>query len=154
MEYVIGRKYMSEMGVLVIYRGWSETRKRHLFELKYLPGHIRCEGKRPSNVDEEMNYLYVGRITEYTSSEHGRIPSTQHVGQSKRWSLIETIIGVIIGFIVALLIQLAIFPLFGIATSFGENFTIAGVFTVASVIRGYYVRRMFSWLRHSRGIGL
>ncbi len=77
----------------------------------------------------------------------------KQVGQSKRWSLIETTIGVIIGFIVALLIQLAIFPLFGIATSFGENFTIALVFTVASIIRGYYVRRLFSWLRHVKGIG-
>ena len=75
------------------------------------------------------------------------------IGQSKRWSLIETTIGVIIGFIVALLIQLAIFPLFDITTSFGENFTIAGVFTVASIIRGYYVRRFFSWLRHVKGIG-
>lgn len=72
--------------------------------------------------------------------------------QSKKWSAIEVVAGVIIGFIIALLTQLVVFPLFNIATSFGENFTIAGIFTVVSIIRGYFIRRFFNWLHSVKGI--
>lgn len=73
--------------------------------------------------------------------------------QSKKWSFIESIVGVIIGFIVALLLQMAVFPFFGIDTTFSENFTIASIFTVASIIRGYYMRRLFNWMHHVKGFG-
>lgn len=73
--------------------------------------------------------------------------------QSKKWSLIEATVGVVVGFIVALLLQIIVFPIFDIDTTFGENFTIASIFTVASIIRGYYMRRLFNWMHHKKGYG-
>lgn len=71
-------------------------------------------------------------------------------GQKKSHSMIEIVVGTGIGFGVALLTQLAVFPLFGIQTSHGENFAIAAIFTVVSILRGYCVRRLFNWI-HVRG---
>ena len=76
------------------------------------------------------------------------------VQQTKKWSMIETVFGVVIGFIIALLTQLIVFPLFNITTSFNENFIIAGIFTIVSIVRGYFIRRLFNWLHHVKGIGI
>lgn len=73
-------------------------------------------------------------------------------GQSKRMSLLESCFGVAVGFIVALMTQLWVFPLFGIHTTTGENISIAGIFTVVSIIRGYCLRRFFNWI-HVRAHG-
>jgi len=66
--------------------------------------------------------------------------------QTKTQSLIETCVSVFIGFLVAYFTQVIIYPYFGIHTSTAENLTIAGWFTLVSVIRGYLVRRGFNWL--------
>lgn len=155
MEYQLGKIYASSMLGPVIYRGHSSKRNRHSFELKYIAGAMRYEGTVPTSGKYSDNLSgYAGKISECSqSAPYTRYAPGKDMGQSKKWSLVETIFGVIIGFIVALLIQLVIFPLFGITTSFGENFTIAGIFTIASIIRGYSVRRFFSWLRHVKGIG-
>ncbi len=68
-------------------------------------------------------------------------------GQSKRLSLIEAIANVAIGYGVAVLAQLAIFPLFGIAVSIGDNLAIGAAFTVVSLARSYAVRRLFNAIR-------
>lgn len=67
-------------------------------------------------------------------------------GQPKWLSLLETALGVLIGFAVALILQLIVFPLFDITTTTSENLQIAAIFTVASIIKGYFVRRFFNWL--------
>lgn len=72
-------------------------------------------------------------------------------GQAKRHSLLETIISTILGFLVALGTQLVVFPLFDIHTSHGENFLIASIFTIVSIIRGYCIRRMFNYF-HTTGV--
>jgi len=71
--------------------------------------------------------------------------------QSRISSLIETIVSIAIGFIIALCAQLLIFPYFGIQVSLSANLKITGLFTIVSVIRGYWVRRLFNYL-HKRGI--
>lgn len=43
-----------------------------------------------------------------------------------------------------MLTQILIFPLFGLKVSLGEDFQIALIFTVVSLIRGYFVRRLFN----------
>lgn len=71
--------------------------------------------------------------------------------QSKRGSLIETCTGTAIGYSVAVLTQLLVLPMFDLHVTFGENLVIAAVFTVVSLIRGYWVRRLFNWL-HMKGV--
>ena len=71
--------------------------------------------------------------------------------QSKRGSLIETCTGTAIGYSVAVLTQLLVLPMFDLHVTFGENLVIAAVFTIISLIRGYWVRRLFNWL-HMKGV--
>ena len=67
--------------------------------------------------------------------------------QSKKMSLIETLSSVAIGYIIALVSQLIIFPVFNIEVSLTDNLLIGLFFTVVSIIRGYYVRRFFNWIK-------
>lgn len=72
--------------------------------------------------------------------------------QSKTQSFIESIANVVIGYTIALLTQLAVFPLFGLNASLSDNLVIGGIFTVVSIVRSYYVRRAFNWFHHQRGM--
>lgn len=72
-----------------------------------------------------------------------------NAGQSKKWSHIEAFTSLAVGFIVALIVQLIVFPWYGLETTFGNNLQITLWFTVASWIRGYYMRRLFNWI-HTR----
>ena len=67
--------------------------------------------------------------------------------QTKKMSLIETLSSVVIGYIIALVSQLIIFPVFNIEVSLTDNLLIGLFFTVVSIIRGYYVRRFFNWIK-------
>lgn len=66
------------------------------------------------------------------------------MSQSKKQSLAETCINVAIGYVVALLSQLAVFPMFGIDVPLSSNLAIGAWFTVISIVRGYVVRRAFN----------
>lgn len=66
--------------------------------------------------------------------------------QTKKMSLIETTVSVAIGYIVALLSQIIIFPLFNINVTIGQNLLIGLFFTFTSIVRGYFVRRLFNRL--------
>ena len=72
--------------------------------------------------------------------------------QSKKMSLIETVLSVLIGYIVALLSQIVVFPLFDIEVSLTDNLLTGLLFTVISIIRGYFVRRLFNWIDFNRTI--
>lgn len=69
--------------------------------------------------------------------------------QTRLQSFIESVINIAIGYFVALLAQLAVFPLFGIVIDIGTNMAIGAIFTVVSIARSYLVRRLFNRL-HSR----
>jgi hypothetical protein len=64
--------------------------------------------------------------------------------QSKKHSFIESIIQTFIGLAVSFCIQLIIYPLMNIEVSFKQNILITFVFTIASIIRGYIIRRIFN----------
>lgn len=64
--------------------------------------------------------------------------------QSKKHSLIESFTNVLIGYIVALLSQLAVFPLFDINVPFTDNLLIGVYFTAISLVRSYVIRRWFN----------
>jgi hypothetical protein len=66
--------------------------------------------------------------------------------QSRRASLLEAAANVVVGFLVALAAQAAVFPVFGLRTSFTDDLGIASAFTAASLARGYALRRLFARL--------
>ncbi|WP_439580752.1 DUF7220 family protein [Elioraea sp.] len=70
--------------------------------------------------------------------------------QSRTMSLVEATTNVVVGFGVALLAQLAVFPLFGIVVSVGDHVLIGAIFTVASIARSYALRRLFEMIRVRR----
>ena len=62
-------------------------------------------------------------------------------------SLIEAIANVLVGFGLAVLTQIAVFPLFGLRASLGDNLAIGGMFTAVSLARSYALRRPFEAIR-------
>lgn len=71
-------------------------------------------------------------------------------GQTRKKSLLESFLNVLIGYGIALLAQLAIFPLFGIYVTLHDNLLIGAAFTVVSIARSYLLRRLFNWLDHRK----
>ena len=67
--------------------------------------------------------------------------------QSRLMSLVEALANVTVGYAVAVLVQIAVFPLFGLSVTYGQNFSIGLVFTAVSIVRGYLLRRLFDALR-------
>lgn len=66
--------------------------------------------------------------------------------QSKKHSAIETTANTIIGLVVSYLVQLIIFPLYGIKISHNTNIEITFIFFVVSFGRSYLLRRIFNKL--------
>ena len=64
--------------------------------------------------------------------------------QTKRQSLIESIANITIGYAVAIVSQLALYPLFDIDMPLGDNLLIGACFTLISLVRSYMVRRWFN----------
>jgi hypothetical protein len=64
--------------------------------------------------------------------------------QTRLGSLAESCVNVAIGYIIAILSQLAIFPMFGVDVSFSANLQIGAWFTAVSIVRSYAVRRLFN----------
>ena len=70
--------------------------------------------------------------------------------QSKTQSMIEAWASTAFGFVVSLVVWAAVVnPLYGLNTSPLDGLGITMIFTVISIIRGYYTRRWFNWF-HSK----
>ena len=67
--------------------------------------------------------------------------------QSRRASLIEALANIAIGYGVAVLAQMAIFPVFGIHATAREHMAIGAMFTAVSLVRSFVLRRLFESLR-------
>lgn len=67
--------------------------------------------------------------------------------QSRVMSLVEALANVVVGYGVAVLVQIVVFPTFGIAASLGQNLAIGLVFTGVSIVRSYALRRLFNRAR-------
>ena len=67
--------------------------------------------------------------------------------QSRLMSLVESLANVLVGYGVAVITQMAVFPLFGLAVTVTENLLIGLIFTVVSIVRSYALRRGFEALR-------
>lgn len=66
------------------------------------------------------------------------------MSQTKRQSLKETVISTFIGLAVSLIAQIVVFPLYNLEVSFNQNIQITIIFTIVSIVRGYFVRRYFN----------
>lgn len=64
--------------------------------------------------------------------------------QTKKQSIIESIFQTLIGLLTSILIQLIIYPAMGIPVTFTQNLIITAVFFIVSIIRGYFIRRLFN----------
>ena len=67
--------------------------------------------------------------------------------QSRLMSLVESLANVLVGYGVAVITQVLVFPMFGLAVTIAENLLIGLVFTGVSIIRSYALRRSFEALR-------
>jgi len=68
--------------------------------------------------------------------------------QSRTHSFIESLVNVALGMIISMALQVVVFPAFGHAFTLAQNFGITIVFTVASIVRSYVVRRWFNAALH------
>lgn len=66
------------------------------------------------------------------------------MSQTRIGSLVESVINVAIGFVVSVLLTAAVLPAYGHSVSWGDNLQITAIFTVASIVRGYALRRWFN----------
>jgi putative flippase GtrA len=65
--------------------------------------------------------------------------------QTRSMSLVESIANTGAGFLVSLVLQISLFYFMSIETTTSQNLLMSGVFTVASLVRGYVMRRVFVW---------
>ena len=65
------------------------------------------------------------------------------IKQTRSMSLIESIANTGAGFLVSLVLQISLFSMMAIETTTTQNLTMSGVFTLASLVRGYLMRRLF-----------
>ncbi|TAN72321.1 MAG: hypothetical protein EPN20_03815 [Magnetospirillum sp.] len=63
--------------------------------------------------------------------------------QSRRMSLVEAAANVVIGYAIAVATQVMVFPIFGIRISLADDMLIGLVFLVVSLVRSYWLRRLF-----------
>jgi hypothetical protein len=69
------------------------------------------------------------------------------MSQSRRLSLVESIMNVVIGYAIAIVSQTVIFPRFGIMIPFSDHLKIGLFFTIISLLRSYVLRRIFNRVR-------
>jgi hypothetical protein len=67
--------------------------------------------------------------------------------QSRAMSFVEAVTNVIVGFLLALVTQIALFPMFGLVVSLVDNVVIGGIFTAVSILRSFMLRRVFEAIR-------
>ncbi len=68
-------------------------------------------------------------------------------GQTRAASLAEAITNTVIGYVLAIMTQIIVFPVFGIAAGMKEHLGIGAAFVAVSLVRGYLLRRLFEWMR-------
>lgn len=67
--------------------------------------------------------------------------------QSRRMSLVEALTNVAVGYGIAVVTQMAIFPVFGLHATLTQNLTMGAMFTVVSIVRSFALRRLFEAIR-------
>jgi uncharacterized membrane protein YwzB len=66
--------------------------------------------------------------------------------QSKAMSLAEATANTVVSFLVSVAVNFYCLPLLGLNPSIGQSIAMTVLFSVISIVRGYYLRRFFEWL--------
>ena len=66
--------------------------------------------------------------------------------QTKKQSMIEVITNTVVGLAFSFAIQVMIYPILGMNVSINQNLLITLMFFIASILRGYILRRLFTKL--------
>jgi len=75
------------------------------------------------------------------------------MSQSRKHSMLEAIINVVVGFSINFLLNMLVFPLFGWEISAAQNIALGVIYTLISIVRSYTLRRAFNrWHRVQRGL--
>ncbi len=72
------------------------------------------------------------------------------MNQTRTMSMVETCTSVAIGFGLSMVITAIVWPLKGWTVTLLDNIQVTTIFTVASLVRGYFVRRAFQRLGEGR----
>lgn len=64
--------------------------------------------------------------------------------QTKKQSLVESLLNVTVGFVITMVSLHIIFPVLGIENNSGKNIIITIYLTVLSILRNYIIRRHFN----------
>ena len=64
--------------------------------------------------------------------------------QSKSESMIETLTSVFVGWLIGVILNLTILPLFNYNITVVDSLWVSLIFTMISVVRGYFIRRFFN----------
>ena len=67
-------------------------------------------------------------------------------GQSRLHSGLESFVNTAVGYLTTVVLQLLVFPMFGVQPKLSHNMTIAVIFYVIAFVRLYLLRRFFNWL--------
>lgn len=70
--------------------------------------------------------------------------------QSRLQSLIEAFFNTLTGYLISVIAQVLIFPHYGVHLSLGANMEIVAVFTLISIVRSYFWRRLFNHIHRAR----
>ena len=70
--------------------------------------------------------------------------------QSRKDSILEATANIIFGYLDRLLIIVLVLPLIGVYIEFATNMLVAGIFTLESFVRSYYIRRKFTVISHNK----
>jgi hypothetical protein len=67
--------------------------------------------------------------------------------QTKKKSLIESLVQTFVGLGTSILLQVILYPIMGIPVTLNQNLIITLVFFIVSIVRGYLIRRFFNTLK-------
>lgn len=67
--------------------------------------------------------------------------------QSRWMSFVEAFTNILVGYGIAVSTQILVFPIFGLQSTLTENLKIGAVFTAASIVRSFALRRLFEKIR-------
>jgi biotin transporter BioY len=69
--------------------------------------------------------------------------------QCRKHSVLEVCLNTTSGFLLSFAATFVVFPWFGLRST-SANFWITVIYTVISLVRSYFWRRLFNWWQHAR----
>ena len=86
----------------------------------------------------------IGNATRSGSSGE---PKQNQPGQTRTQSMLETITNIGTGFLLSLVVTFYVFPWYGHHVTHSENLQITAIFTLVSIVRSYFFRRIFNHIQ-------